>query len=121
MVESKLHRYSGKDAIVTWDESLCRHAAECVRGAPAVFKPRARPWVDPDAASVDALAATIARCPSGALKLFRADGTLVVASKASHDEPVAPGTPTVLKVRPDGPNVFQGDFVVVIATPEGTR
>src|SRR6266496_1454911 len=121
MVEAKFHRYTGRDAIVTWDEGLCKHAAECVRGAPAVFQPRARPWVDPDAATVDALAATIARCPSGALKLFRADGTLVVASKASNGAPVAPDTRTVLKVRPDGPNVFQGDFVVVIATPEGTR
>ena len=119
--ESKMHRYAGKDAVVTWDEGLCMHAAECVRGAPAVFRPNARPWVDPDAASVAALSATIARCPSGALKLFRPDGTLITASKPSRNEPVAPDTPTRVKVRPDGPNVFQGDFVVVIPTPQGTR
>ncbi len=118
--ESKVHRYAGKDAIVTWDEGVCRHAGECVHGAPAVFRPKARPWIDPDAASVAALSATIARCPSGALKIFRADGTLVTASK-TQGRPIAPDTPTVVKVRPDGPNVFQGDFVVVIATPQGAR
>jgi CDGSH-type Zn-finger protein/uncharacterized Fe-S cluster protein YjdI len=121
MGESKLHRYAGKDAIVTWDEGLCMHAAECVRGAPAVFQPKSRPWIDPDAAAVDALAATVARCPSGALKLFRPDGTLIVASQALRGEAAAPGRPTVVKVRPDGPNIFEGDFVVVVTTAQGTR
>jgi CDGSH-type Zn-finger protein/uncharacterized Fe-S cluster protein YjdI len=122
MGEPKVHRYAGNDAVVTWDESLCMHAAECVRGAPAVFQPKARPWIDPDAAAVDALAATVARCPSGALKLFRPDGTLIVASQALRHDAAVPGRPTVVKVRPDGPNVFEGDFVVVVVTTaQGTR
>jgi len=121
MSESKVHRYAGNDAVVTWDQGLCIHAQECVRGLPAVFRPDARPWVTPDTASIDALGATIARCPSGALKLYRADGTLVVASRAAASGAVTPDTPTRVKCRPDGPNVFEGDFVVQIATREGAR
>jgi len=122
MGDSKVHRYVSIDAVVTWDEGVCIHAAECVRGSPAVFQPRSRPWIKPEAASFDELAATIARCPSGALKLYRPDGTLAVESGKRRSEP-APmdATATAVKVRPDGPNVFEGDFEVVIATAAGVR
>ena len=121
MGESKVHRYVGKDAVVTWDQGLCIHAEECVRGSPAVFEPKSRPWINPDAVGFDELAATIARCPSGALKLYRPDGTLVVESGKPRAEPAAAVATTTLKPRPDGPNVFEGDFDVVIATAAGVR
>jgi CDGSH-type Zn-finger protein/uncharacterized Fe-S cluster protein YjdI len=112
MAESRLHRYEAAHAVVTWDAGLCRHAAECVRGLPAVFDPKARPWIAVEGASFDALAATIARCPSGALRLHRPDGTLAVASGTSGAVLAPEAATTVVKVRPDGPNVVTGDVVV---------
>lgn len=110
MGESRLHRYATTHAIVTWDEGTCRHAAECVHGLPDVFDPKAKPWIAVHAATFDALAATIARCPSGALKLLHPDGALAVASGVRLH--VAAMTATVLKVRPNGPNIVTGDVVV---------
>jgi CDGSH-type Zn-finger protein/uncharacterized Fe-S cluster protein YjdI len=111
MADSKVHRYVAKDGIVTWDEGVCAHAAECVRGLPQVFNPRARPWVAPQAATFAELAATIARCPSGALTLLHADGTVAVTAGAQPASTVV-GPRTTVKVRADGPNLVSGDFIV---------
>ena len=71
-----------------------------------------------DAASFDALAATIAQCPSGALKLYRPDGTLAVASGAPAP---SAAIPAVAKVRPNGPNVISGDVVLTGARATGSK
>jgi uncharacterized Fe-S cluster protein YjdI len=64
--------YVGEHSIVSFDSALCRHAAECVRGAPAVFDTARRPWIDPDAADADLIETVVGRCPSGALRFSRA-------------------------------------------------
>lgn len=64
-------RYTGADITVTFDAQVCRHAAECVRGLPAVFDTKARPWIQPDNATADEVAEVVARCPSGALQIER--------------------------------------------------
>ena len=115
MGEFRVHRYTAAHAIVTWDQGLCRHAAECVHGLPDVFNPKAKPWIATDAATFDALAATIARCPSGALRLLHPDGTLAVASGPPKEVAAMPDT--VLRVRPNGPNLVTGEFVVTGARP----
>jgi uncharacterized Fe-S cluster protein YjdI len=65
--------YTGPIVDVSFDGHLCRHAAECVRGMPAVFDSSARPWINPEAASDEAAAQllreVVARCPSGALEI----------------------------------------------------
>jgi uncharacterized Fe-S cluster protein YjdI len=61
--------YVGTDITVSYDRTICTHAAECVRGLPAVFDPQARPWIQPDHAPPAEVVATIARCPSGALRI----------------------------------------------------
>ena len=44
MIEpTKLHRYDGESATVTWDAKRCIHARECVRGLPTVFNAEAKP------------------------------------------------------------------------------
>jgi len=70
----KVYRYEGKQAAVTWNEARCIHAGECTRRLPAVFSSKHDPWGQPDNASLDALAAAIDRCPSGALHLERPAG-----------------------------------------------
>lgn len=66
--------YSGKEVIVSYEVKRCIHAAECVGGAPEVFNPNAKPWIQPDQAGADKIAAVVHRCPSGALTLRYADG-----------------------------------------------
>jgi len=79
MTDPHFHRgatrkaYEGKAAIVSFDSVLCQHAAECVRGLPAVFDSHRRPWIDPDAASADEVEEVVGRCPSGALRFSRVD------------------------------------------------
>lgn len=59
--------YTTAEITVTWEPARCRHTTECVRGLPAVFDPDRRPWIDPTAATPQALVETIDRCPSYAL------------------------------------------------------
>ena len=59
---------------MTWDAPRCQHVANCVRGLPQVFDTKARPWIDPHAASVDELVAQIGQCPSHALGYRTDDG-----------------------------------------------
>jgi uncharacterized Fe-S cluster protein YjdI len=63
-----VQRYENDQIVVTFDPNLCTHSGNCVRGLPAVFDVKARPWVRPDAASADQIAAQIRKCPSGALQ-----------------------------------------------------
>ena len=60
--------YNGKTVDVSFDAEVCRHAANCVRGLPAVFDAKRRPWIDPDGAPADEVVAQVKRCPSGALQ-----------------------------------------------------
>ena len=63
--------YEGKEIEVSFDNEVCQHSGECVRGLPGVFDTKRRPWIDPDGADADAVAAQVGRCPSGALQYRR--------------------------------------------------
>ena len=66
--------YRGKDIEVSFDLDQCIHVGACLRGLPETFTLDRRPWVSPDAASADDVAAVVERCPSGALQYRRLDG-----------------------------------------------
>ncbi|MDQ7993911.1 MAG: (4Fe-4S)-binding protein [Propionicimonas sp.] len=65
--------YLGPIVDVSFDGAVCAHAAECVRGMPAVFDTGRRPWIDPGVATTPELAerlrTVVGRCPSGALRI----------------------------------------------------
>lgn len=63
--------YAGADVDVSFDNEVCQHAAECVRGLPAVFDTKARPWIQPDHAPAADVVEVVGRCPSGALRIER--------------------------------------------------
>lgn len=65
--------YVGAGITVHWDSGRCIHCGNCWRGAPTVFRPGARPWVNLDGASADEVARVIDTCPSGALTYTRTD------------------------------------------------
>lgn len=93
-----IRHYRGETIDVTYDARRCIHAAECVRGLPAVFDTRRRPWILPSAASADEIAKVVARCPSGALHFTRCDGGAVEA----------PDVPTTVVPVPRGPLYVRG-------------
>jgi CDGSH-type Zn-finger protein/uncharacterized Fe-S cluster protein YjdI len=96
-----MKKYEGGSADITFDSVRCIHARECVRGLPAVFDADRRPWVDPEGASADEIAAVVRRCPTGALHAIRKDG--------GAEE--APG-PATIAVGEDGPLWVRGAVVV---------
>lgn len=94
--------YESDGIRVWWNSERCIHSAVCLNSLPEVFDLNRRPWVDPDAASADAIAATIGRCPSGALAFERLDG-------GPQEEVPAH---TLIRSEPNGPNLVHGDVRV---------
>jgi uncharacterized Fe-S cluster protein YjdI len=60
--------YEGEAIDVSFDSEICIHSGNCVRGLPLVFDTKRRPWIDPDGATTEEVAAQVGRCPSGALR-----------------------------------------------------
>lgn len=98
----RVHTFLAPGISVTWSRKRCTHAAECVMHLPTVFEPGQSPWIDPTAASPDAIAGVVMRCPTGALHFERSDG--------GAREPV-PAVNTILVSR-DGPLTLRGDIEV---------
>lgn len=87
----RLQNYEGDGFTVTFDPDVCIHSGNCVRGLPAVFDVRRKKWVDVHAAAMDAIAAQIARCPSGALQ-FIGGGALPPEADAPRGDHGNPGS-----------------------------
>ncbi len=96
-------RYTGEKIDVTYEATRCIHAAECLKRLPAVFDKTRRPWVLPDAASADDVAATVLTCPSGALHYERKDGG---ASELVQEH-------NTVRLVKNGPLYLRGDFTIV--------
>ncbi|KAB1197845.1 MULTISPECIES: CDGSH iron-sulfur domain-containing protein [Haloferax] len=101
-MEQDVHEYEGSDVTVQYDVKRCIHARECVKGLPTVFDPDERPWIRPDNADADDLAAVITKCPTGALHFERKDGGW---------EETPPNENTV-EVSHDGPLYVRGDVEI---------
>ena len=93
--------------MVQFRPARCIHAADCVRGLPAVFRPGERPWVQADQAEAALVAEVVERCPTGALTYLRLDG-------GPGEIPPARNTAVISA---DGPIYLRGQIEVV--TPEG--
>lgn len=63
--------YKGNNVTISYDEKICTHAGECVRGLPSVFSLERDPWIQPGDVSYEEAFGVIKRCPSGALKVTR--------------------------------------------------
>lgn len=66
--------YEGQEISVSFDMKRCIHARNCFLKLPKVFDPAQRPWVQPDNAPAEEVAAMIRTCPSGALSFERKSG-----------------------------------------------
>ncbi|MDR1293762.1 MAG: (4Fe-4S)-binding protein [Bifidobacteriaceae bacterium] len=104
--------YWGTSINVTFDADLCLHAAECLRGAPAVFDIHRKPWVLPDRGDAFEVARVVERCPTGALKYSFVREYLPGETGETTAQVVA---------KSDGPVWLRGDFTLVTddgATPQ---
>jgi CDGSH-type Zn-finger protein/uncharacterized Fe-S cluster protein YjdI len=90
--------FSSEHVDVQFDASRCIHAGRCVKGLPGVFDVKARPWVQPGNAEVDAVVAVVQTCPTGALTYTRKDGG---AAEAGDER-------NTVRIAADGPLEFRG-------------
>ena len=102
----KQKEYPAGDLVVIWKPSLCMHSERCWRGLPEVFKPREKPWVQPENADRETLIKQIDKCPSGALS-YRLPG----------EQPAIDQDVLQIKVSRDGPLLVKGS--VLIELPDG--
>jgi uncharacterized Fe-S cluster protein YjdI len=65
--------YKKGNSVVVWQPDICIHSGICARGLASVFKPKEKPWVQVDGASEAEIVEQVARCPSGALSIRKAD------------------------------------------------
>lgn len=64
----RIYDYQGAEVTVHFNKLLCVHAGECGKRARAIFNTKQRPWVQPDAGTLDQVKEVVAACPSGALR-----------------------------------------------------
>jgi CDGSH-type Zn-finger protein len=89
--------YLGQLITIHDNRSICALAGRCTDGLASVFRYQQEPWIEPDGDALDAIIATIRRCPSGALS-YSLDGV------EGRREPREPSV-TVTK---DGPYAVVG-------------
>jgi len=70
--------YSNGEVTIVWKPDKCVHSTLCYKGLPEVFKPKEKPWINPEAASTVEIINQVKKCPSGALSYYMNDG---------HEEP----------------------------------
>jgi uncharacterized Fe-S cluster protein YjdI len=92
-------KYQSSEIAVSFDPALCIHAKRCVEGLPAVFDPKARPWIRPDQADAGALAEVVRRCPTGALQYDPLEGRAA---------PEMPDTSVTVAIQKNGPLYVRG-------------
>jgi uncharacterized Fe-S cluster protein YjdI len=68
MSRDRLQVYESGDVRVTFDPRVCQHSGVCLRTLPEVFDVARTRWVQPEAASAQAVLAAVGKCPSGALQ-----------------------------------------------------
>lgn len=73
--------HDGDGITVSFDTHRCPHAAERVRGLPAMSGAARRSWIQPAGASADHTADVVHRCPGGALGHHR---TGTVPQEGTH-------------------------------------
>lgn len=103
----KIKEYQSGDLTVIWKPVLCMHSERCWRGLPEVFKPREKPWIQPDSADNQRIMNQIDQCPSGALS-YR------LAGQKDQDS----GSHYQIKVSKDGPYLIHEN--VSIELPDGS-
>jgi CDGSH-type Zn-finger protein len=89
--------YVGRKITIHDNRSICSHAGFCTERLNSVFRLKAEPWIDPDAAPVEQIIETVKKCPSGALSYS-------IAGVEHRDQDREP----MITVSKDGPYCITG-------------
>ena len=89
--------YAGRKITIHDNRSICSHAGFCTDRLNSVFRLKAEPWIDSDAALAEEIIETIKKCPSGALS-YSVDG---IEHRDQDREPM-------VMVSKDGPYCITG-------------
>lgn len=96
----RLQVYEHDGVRVTFDPTLCIHAAACVRTLPRVFRPRERRWIQLERGDAAAIADAVHRCPTGALQI-------------DDVHAVPPDSGVTIRTVPGGPLEVRGRYRLV--------
>jgi len=66
--------YTNGEVTIVWQSGKCIHSGMCVKNNPAVFHPREKPWIKPEASTSEEIMSAIDKCPSGALSYYKNKG-----------------------------------------------
>lgn len=66
--------YTNGVVTIVWQSGKCIHSGMCVKNNPAVFHPREKPWIKPEASTSEEIMSAIDKCPSGALSYYKNEG-----------------------------------------------
>ncbi|VAX12274.1 hypothetical protein MNBD_GAMMA24-452 [hydrothermal vent metagenome] len=98
---STKNEYSGSEVTVYFDAGKCIHARVCVLTLPDVFRVNASgPWIVPDNAEAEDIAALAHNCPSGAITYKRHD----------KDKQEQPPFTNLIRVLENGPLAVLADI-----------
>jgi len=106
--KNRRQAYAGKGITIFDNRALCAHAGVCTDSLKSVFRYGEEPWIDPDGAGIEAIIATVRKCPSGALS-YAIDG--IEAQPAER----APG----ITVTKDGPYAVVGNVPLAGQAADG--
>ena len=62
--------YTNGEVTIVWQNKLCIHSGNCVRGLPSVFNRDVSPWINAEGATTEELISQVNMCPSGALSYY---------------------------------------------------
>lgn len=111
-MSTEAKEYTNGEVTVVWKQDLCIHSANCVRGLPNVFDPKARPWINIEGATTDELVAQVKKCPSGALSTYmNAEGKTAGADEVTSEQ--------IVEIVPNGPLMVYGNLTV--KHPDGSK
>ena len=99
--KSIIKKYRKGDFAIVWEPKKCIHAAICVKELPQVYNPQAKPWIQQDNASIEALKKQIDMCPSGALSYEEKDNF----KTENHMK-------TEVELMKNGPLLVKGDVAI---------
>lgn len=99
-------KYTNGEVTIVWKPSLCIHSTNCWNketGLSEVFKPREKPWIQPEGVSTEKIIAQIKKCPSGALSFYMNEEKIETPSEQ---------IPQIIKTMPNGPLMVYGSIIV---------
>ncbi len=99
--------YDNGELIVVWKPRKCIHSEICVKTLPQVYRPKEKPWIKPEKASVEALMEQIDRCPSAALTYYSKNNL------ENKKETMSEGTK--VEIMANGPLLVHGQLEITAA------